>query len=56
MYYSAQNLYYHFADGYKGIDPEARNTKSTDPLTSGGLQYQGYPISMSMLFGFDINF
>ncbi|WPR71013.1 TonB-dependent receptor [Flavobacterium sp. NG2] len=56
IYYSAQNLYYHFADGYKGINPEARNTKSTDPLTSGGLQYQGYPISMSMLFGFDINF
>jgi TonB-linked SusC/RagA family outer membrane protein len=56
IYYSGQNLYYHFAKGYKGINPEARNTKAIDPLASGGLQYQSYPIPMSMLFGFDINF
>lgn len=56
LYFSAQNLYYHFANGYKGINPEARNTKGTNPLTTGFLQYQSYAIPKTISTGLEINF
>lgn len=56
LYFSGQNLYYHFANGYRGINPEARDTSSINPLAVGALQYKSYPIPMTLLFGVDINF
>ena len=56
VYLTAQNLYYHFADGYRGINPEARNTKGTNPLTTGFIQYQSYAIPKTILAGLEINF
>lgn len=56
IYFTAQNLYYHFAEGYRGINPEARNTKGTNPLTTGFIQYQSYAIPKTIIAGLEINF
>lgn len=56
FYISAQNLYYNFAEGYKGINPEARNTRGTNPLTTGFLQYQSFAIPKTISSGLEINF
>jgi len=56
-YFSGQNLYFHSADGYRGINPEARftsgpyNTPAVD-----GYQRGGFPIPKTILFGIDVNF
>jgi TonB-dependent starch-binding outer membrane protein SusC len=57
IYFSAQNLYYHMADGYRGINPEARFTTGpyATPLVDG-YQRGSYPLPRTFLFGLDINF
>ena len=56
-YFSGQNLYFHSAAGYRGINTEARftsgpyNTPSVD-----GYQRGGFPMPRTILFGIDINF
>ena len=57
FYMSAQNLYYHFAKNYRGINPEARNTTGVyaTPLADG-YQRGAFPINKAVLFGVDINF
>lgn len=57
FYFSAQNLYYHFANGYRGINPEAQYTTSqyATPLVDG-YQRGSFPLPRTILFGVDINF
>jgi TonB-linked SusC/RagA family outer membrane protein len=57
FYITAQNLYYHMANGYRGINPEAR--LSAGPYASslvGGYQRGGFPVPRSFVFGIDLNF
>lgn len=57
FYFSAQNLYYHFGKGYRGINPEARF--NTGPYASplvDGYQRGSFPLPKTLLFGVDINF
>lgn len=57
FYLTAQNLYYHMAKGYRGINPEARLT--TGPYASsllGGYQRGGFPVPRSFVLGVDLNF
>jgi TonB-dependent starch-binding outer membrane protein SusC len=57
LYFSAYNLYFKMADGYRGINPEARfltgpyATPGTD-----GYQRGSYPMPKTYLFGLDVNF
>ncbi|MEO8406267.1 MAG: SusC/RagA family TonB-linked outer membrane protein, partial [Chitinophagaceae bacterium] len=57
FYFSAQNLYYHSASGYRGINPEARFTTGpyNTPLVDG-YQRGAYPLPKTVLFGLDVNF
>ncbi|RYY88743.1 MAG: TonB-dependent receptor [Chitinophagaceae bacterium] len=57
FYFTAQNLYYHFASGYRGINPEARMTSGiyNDPQIDG-YQRGAFPLSKSFQFGIDVNF
>lgn len=57
FYFSAQNLYFHSAKEYRGINPEARSKSSvySSPLLDG-YQRGGFPIPRTFLFGVDINF
>lgn len=57
LYMTIQNLYFHKAKGYRGINPEARLTSG--PYASsliGGYQRGGFPIPRTFVFGVDINF
>ena len=57
IYFSAQNLFFKFADNYNGINPEARSNNG--PYASSlidGYQRGGFPINKTFLFGADINF
>jgi hypothetical protein len=57
FYFSAQNLYFHTASGYRGINPEARFTTGpyATPLADG-YQRGSFPMPKTYLFGIDINF
>jgi len=57
LYCSVQNAYMHWADSYRGINPEARNTSGNyaSPLIDG-YQRGGFPMPRTILFGLDINF
>lgn len=57
VYFSAQNLYFHTAKGYRGINPEARFTTGpyATPLADG-YQRGSFPMPKTILFGIDINF
>ncbi len=57
FYFSAQNLFFHSADNYRGINPEARfNTGPyTTPLVDG-YQRGSFPINKTFLLGVDLNF
>lgn len=57
FYVSAQNLYLHFASGYRGINPEARLTSGNynNPLLDG-YQRGAFPMQRTILFGIDLNF
>jgi hypothetical protein len=56
-YVSIQNLYFHHAKGYRGINPEYRS--DTGPYSSallGGYQRGGFPIPRTFMVGVDLNF
>jgi hypothetical protein len=57
FYFSAQNLFFHSATGYRGINPEARYTSSqySTPLVDG-YQRGSFPMPKTFLFGVDLNF
>lgn len=57
LYFSAQNLYFHTAGGYRGINPEARFTSGpyNVPLVDG-YQRGSFPMPKTVLFGIDVNF
>lgn len=56
-YFSAQNLYYHSAKGYRGINTEARiNTGVYATSLMDGYQRGAFPMPKTFLFGVDINF
>ncbi len=57
LYFSAQNLYFHSASGYRGINTEARFTTGpyNTPLVDG-YQRGSFPMPTTFLFGIDINF
>lgn len=56
-YFSAQNLYFHSAKGYRGINTEARFSSGpyATPLADG-YQRGSFPMPKTFLFGLDINF
>ena len=57
FYFSAHNVFFHSASGYRGINTEARfNTGPyTTPLVDG-YQRGSFPMPKTFLFGIDINF
>ena len=57
VYFSAQNLYFHSAAGYRGINTEARFNSGPygTPLVDG-YQRGGFPMPQTFLFGIDLNF
>ena len=57
LYSSAQNVYFHSASGYRGINSEGRSTSG--PYGSAlvaGYQRGAFPIAKTIVFGIDINF
>lgn len=57
FYFTAQNLWYGFGKGYRGINPEARF--NTGPYASpliDGYQRGSFPLPQTLLFGIDVNF
>jgi TonB-dependent starch-binding outer membrane protein SusC len=57
LYFSGQNLYFHTAKGYRGINPEARFTSGPYATPSvDGYQRGSFPMPKTVLFGIDINF
>ena len=57
LYFSAQNLYFHFANNYRGINPEGRLNSGpyATPLVDG-YQRGSYPLGKTFLLGVDLNF
>jgi TonB-linked SusC/RagA family outer membrane protein len=57
IYFSAQNVYFKTASGYRGINTEARyqNGVYDTPLIDG-YQRGGYPMPRTFLFGLDLTF
>lgn len=57
IYFSGQNLFYHKAAGFRGLNPEARNTGGlyASPQIDG-YQRGAFPVQKTMLFGIDLNF
>jgi TonB-linked SusC/RagA family outer membrane protein len=57
LYASGQNLYFHAASEYRGINPEGRSTSG--PYASAivaGYQRGSFPIAKTIVIGLDINF
>ncbi len=57
LYSSAQNVFFHFASGYRGINPEGRSTSG--PYGSAlvaGYQRGSFSAAKTIVFGIDINF
>lgn len=57
FYFSVQNLFFHSASGYRGINPEARF--STGPYATplvDGYQRGSFPMPKTYMFGIDITF
>lgn len=57
IYASGQNMYFHSASGYRGINTEARFTTGpyNTPLVDG-YQRGSFPMPKTIIFGIDINF
>jgi hypothetical protein len=57
VYFSAQNLFFHTATSYKGLNVEARSNTGlyASPLLDG-YQRGAFPNNQTFLFGFDVNF
>jgi TonB-linked SusC/RagA family outer membrane protein len=57
FYLSAQNLYFHSAANYRGLNPEARTTSGNySSALLAGYQRGGFPLNRTFIFGVDINF
>jgi hypothetical protein len=57
VYLSGQNLFFHTAKNYRGINTEARfNTGPYNTPLIDGYQRGGFPNPRTILFGLDINF
>jgi TonB-linked SusC/RagA family outer membrane protein len=57
FYFSAQNLYFHTAEGYRGINPEARFTSGPYSIPGvDGYQRGSFPMPKTYMFGIDLNF
>jgi hypothetical protein len=57
FYCSAQNLYFHTAAGYRGINPEGRfNNGPYSSVLIDGYQRGSFPIPQTITAGIDINF
>lgn len=57
LYASGQNLFFHTASDYRGINPEGRSTSG--PYASAivaGYQRGSFPIAKTIIIGLDINF
>ena len=57
LYSSGQNLFFHSAKGYRGINSEGRS--NSGPYASAivaGYQRGSFPIAKTIVFGIDINF
>src|SRR5258705_435801 len=57
LYSSAQNMYFHSASSYRGINPEGRFITGpyANPLISG-YQRGSFPIPKTVTIGIDLNF
>jgi hypothetical protein len=57
VYASGQNLYFHTAKGYRGLNPEGRFTNGAyGSSLVDGYQRGSFPIPKTIIFGIDINF
>ena len=57
LYCSAQNLFFHSAKQYRGINPEGRfSTGVYNSALIGGYQRGSFPIPKTIMFGVDIGF
>ena len=57
FYFSAYNLFFHKASGYRGINSEGRfNTGPYATSLVDGYQRGSYPMPRTYLFGIDLNF
>jgi hypothetical protein len=57
FYFSAQNLFFHSAENYRGINPEARfNTGPYNTPLVDGYQRGSFPMNKTFLVGVDLNF
>ncbi len=57
LYFSAQNLFFNTASGFRALNPEARF--STGPYNTpliDGYQRGSFPVNKAFLFGIDLNF
>jgi TonB-linked SusC/RagA family outer membrane protein len=57
FYFAAQNLYYHFAKGYRGINPEANSNSGpyNTPLVDG-YQRGAFPVNKAYMIGAGLTF
>ena len=57
FYFSAQNLFFHTADGYRSLNPEGRfNNGPYSSVLIDGYQRGAFPIPQTITAGIDINF
>jgi hypothetical protein len=57
FYFSAQNLYFHTAKGYRSLNPEGRfNSGPYSSVLIDGYQRGAFPIPQTITAGIDINF
>jgi TonB-dependent starch-binding outer membrane protein SusC len=57
VYFSGQNLYFHTAKGYRGLNPEGRFTNGAyGSSLVDGYQRGSFPIPKTFIFGIDVNF
>ncbi len=57
FYFSAQNLYFKTAKGYRGLNPEGRFSNGAySSVLIDGYQRGSFPIPKTLLIGIDINF
>jgi TonB-linked SusC/RagA family outer membrane protein len=57
FYFSAQNLYFHTAKGYRSLNPEGRfNNGPYSSVLIDGYQRGAFPIPQTITAGIDINF
>lgn len=55
VYFTGQNLYYHMASGYRGVNPEARSG-SRAPMVKNSSQAGAFPIMRTYNIGLNFNF